>query len=89
MNDIQCCIKITDSTVDSEGNVYDRLVRSIAPSIWELDDVKKGVLCQLFGGTMQSQMKHAGPADIEEAAENGHGDVSGKKDATVSHQRYA
>lgn len=41
----------------AEGNVYDRLVKSIAPSIWELDDVKKGVLCQLFGGTMQAQMK--------------------------------
>ena len=26
-------------------------VRSLAPSIWELDDVKKGILCQLFGGT--------------------------------------
>jgi DNA replication licensing factor MCM4 len=24
-----------------------------APSIWELDDVKKGVLCQLFGGTQK------------------------------------
>jgi hypothetical protein len=33
-------------------NVYDRLVKSLAPSIWEMDDVKKGVLCLLFGGTM-------------------------------------
>ena len=31
-------------------DVYDALVRSLAPSIWELDDVKKGILCQLFGG---------------------------------------
>lgn len=23
----------------------------MAPSIWELDDVKKGVLCLMFGGT--------------------------------------
>lgn len=23
----------------------------LAPSIWELDDIKKGILCQLFGGT--------------------------------------
>lgn len=22
----------------------------MAPSIWQLDDVKKGILCQLFGG---------------------------------------
>ena len=28
-----------------------KVCRSIAPSIWEMDDVKKGVLCLLFGGT--------------------------------------
>lgn len=27
-----------------------QLVAAIAPSIWELDDVKRGILCQLFGG---------------------------------------
>lgn len=27
------------------------LVRSLAPSIWENEDIKKGILCQLFGGT--------------------------------------
>lgn len=32
-------------------DIYEQLTRSLAPSIWELDDVKKGVLCQLFGGT--------------------------------------
>ncbi|PKA59683.1 Protein PROLIFERA [Apostasia shenzhenica] len=31
-------------------DVYDRLTRSLAPNIWELDDVKRGLLCQLFGG---------------------------------------
>lgn len=31
-------------------DIYDRLVRALAPSIWEMDDVKKGVLCMLFGG---------------------------------------
>lgn len=30
--------------------IYDRLAASVAPSIWQLDDVKRGVLCQLFGG---------------------------------------
>lgn len=34
----------------AEPNIYDMLVASIAPSIWQLDDVKKGILCQLFGG---------------------------------------
>lgn len=27
-----------------------RLVASLAPNIWEMDDVKKGVLCLMFGG---------------------------------------
>lgn len=27
------------------------MTSSLAPSIWELDDVKRGILCQLFGGT--------------------------------------
>mmetsp|Transcript_26801 Transcript_26801/g.64550 ORF Transcript_26801/g.64550 Transcript_26801/m.64550 type:complete len:801 (-) Transcript_26801:143-2545(-) len=29
--------------------LVDQLVNSLAPSIWELEDVKKGLLCQLFG----------------------------------------
>lgn len=32
---------------------YERLVEAFAPSIWENDDIKKGVLCQLFGGTFR------------------------------------
>ena len=35
------------------GNVYDRLVKSFAPSIWEMDDVKRGLLCLLIGGTIR------------------------------------
>lgn len=37
----------------SGGNrsIVDRLVQSFSPSIYEEDDVKKGLLCQLFGGT--------------------------------------
>ena len=31
-------------------DVQDILVDSLAPSIWENADVKKGILCQLFGG---------------------------------------
>jgi DNA replication licensing factor MCM4 len=31
-------------------DIYDLLIRSFAPSIFEHDDVKKGLLCQLFGG---------------------------------------
>ncbi|CAM6102730.1 unnamed protein product [Calypogeia fissa] len=34
-------------------DIYQRLTRSLAPSIWELEDIKKGLLCQLFGGSMK------------------------------------
>ncbi|KAK4477135.1 hypothetical protein RD792_016346, partial [Penstemon davidsonii] len=33
-----------------QPDIYERLTNSLAPNIWELDDVKKGLLCQLFGG---------------------------------------
>lgn len=36
--------------VAKREDVYELLARSIAPSIYELDDVKKGILLQLFGG---------------------------------------
>lgn len=38
-------------------DIYDKLVQSLAPSIWELDDVKKGVLCMLFGGNSKRVRK--------------------------------
>lgn len=38
-------------------NLYEILSRSIAPSIYELDDVKKGILLQLFGGTHKKSTK--------------------------------
>ncbi|EAR97868.1 DNA replication licensing factor MCM4, putative (macronuclear) [Tetrahymena thermophila SB210] len=38
---------------DSE-NVYDKLIKSVAPSIWENTDVKRGLLCQLFGGSVKT-----------------------------------
>lgn len=31
-------------------DLYEQLVDSLAPSIWENEDVKKGILTQLFGG---------------------------------------
>ena len=36
--------------LSQDENLYKRLVASFAPNIWEMDDVKKGMLCQLFGG---------------------------------------
>ena len=35
----------------ADPDIYEKLTASLAPSIWQLDDVKKGILCQLFGGT--------------------------------------
>lgn len=32
-------------------DIYELLARSVAPGIWGLDDIKKGMLLQLFGGT--------------------------------------
>lgn len=45
---------------DEQGkaNIVSKLIRSFAPSIYEEDEVKKGLLCQLFGGTP----KPTGPA---------------------------
>jgi DNA replication licensing factor MCM4 len=34
----------------ADPHLYAKLAHSLAPSIWELDDIKKGVLLQLFGG---------------------------------------
>lgn len=42
-------------------DLYDLLSRSLAPSIWEIDDVKKGILLQLFGGTNKSFEKGGSP----------------------------
>lgn len=41
-------------------DIYELLARSLAPSIWEMDDVKKGILLQLFGGTNKSISKGGG-----------------------------
>lgn len=42
-------------------DIYDLLSRSLAPSIYEMDDVKKGILLQLFGGTNKNFEKGGSP----------------------------
>jgi DNA replication licensing factor MCM4 len=42
-------------------DIYDLLSRSLAPSIFEMDDVKKGILLQLFGGTNKTFKKGGSP----------------------------
>lgn len=37
--------------LSQDADIYDKLARAIAPDIFENDDVKKGILLQLFGGT--------------------------------------
>lgn len=42
--------------VSQRDDLYELLARSLAPSIYEMDDVKKGILLQMFGGNnMESQ----------------------------------
>lgn len=36
--------------LSKRSNIYELLMKSVAPSIWENEDVKKGILAQLFGG---------------------------------------
>ncbi|EDR23055.1 DNA replication licensing factor MCM4, putative [Entamoeba dispar SAW760] len=56
-----------DFTTLVNDDWYERLTRSVAPSITEMDDVKKGLLCQLFGGsakTLQDNQKLRGDINI-------------------------
>ncbi|KAK9464794.1 MCM2/3/5 family-domain-containing protein [Lipomyces arxii] len=59
--------KVTDEDIAeikdmaARVDVYDLLSRSLAPSIYEMDDVKKGVLLQLFGGTNKTFEKSGSP----------------------------
>lgn len=43
--------------VSQRDDLYDVLARSLAPSVYEMDDVKKGILLQLFGGTNKTFKK--------------------------------
>ncbi|MCQ2819646.1 MAG: AAA family ATPase [archaeon] len=43
-------IKAQVDELKTNPDIYDILVESLAPSIWENEDVKKGLLLQLFGG---------------------------------------
>ena len=34
-----------------QPDIFNKLVDALAPSIFGYEDVKRGILCQLFGGT--------------------------------------
>lgn len=65
--DVQETRKVTEEEeakikeIASRPDVYELLSRSLAPSIYEMDDVKKGILLQLFGGTNKSFEKGGSP----------------------------
>ncbi|XP_054277531.1 DNA replication licensing factor MCM4 [Macrosteles quadrilineatus] len=40
--------------LSTRPDIYERLARAIAPSIYENEDIKKGILLQLFGGTKKT-----------------------------------
>merc|ERR1719341_663726 len=43
--------------LSKKPDIYERLARAIAPSIYENEDVKKGILLQLFGGNRKDFSK--------------------------------
>lgn len=43
--------------ISQRDDLYELLARSLAPSIYEMDDVKKGILLQLFGGANKTFKK--------------------------------
>lgn len=59
--------RITQQDIDNivatstREDLYELLSRSLAPSIYEMDDVKKGILLQLFGGTNKTFEKSGSP----------------------------
>lgn len=49
--------RIHAEELSTDPDIYNKLVNSFAPSIWAMDDVKKGLLCLLFGGSINSAGK--------------------------------
>ena len=43
--------------LSKQPGVYNQLICALAPSIWEMDGIKKGVLCMLFGGNNRKVKK--------------------------------
>ncbi|KAI9464040.1 MCM-domain-containing protein [Lactarius psammicola] len=46
--------------LSEKPDIYEILARSLAPSVWSMDDVKKGILLQLFGGTNKNITRGGG-----------------------------
>ncbi|CCW69549.1 unnamed protein product [Phytomonas sp. Hart1] len=46
-------------------DIHDILIRSFAPSIWGHEDVKRGILAQLFGGTPKNFVFNCRPENVQ------------------------
>jgi hypothetical protein len=55
--------------LSQQPDIYNQLTQSLAPSIWELDNVKKGVLCMLFGGNHRRVSKEKATRENNEEEE--------------------
>lgn len=57
-------IKATVERLAADPNLYERLAKSIAPSIYGLDNVKKSLLLQLLGGVTKTITNGAGSSRL-------------------------
>jgi|MDTB01.1.fsa_nt_gb DNA replication licensing factor MCM4 len=70
----------------NEKDVYTSLTGALAPGIWEMDDVKKGCLAQLFGGAQGAYDDHEpGSGDGVHARRGGSNDED-LGDESTSHK---
>nr|WCZ58450.1 DNA replication licensing factor MCM4 [Andalucia godoyi] len=70
-------------------DIYDLLVRSVAPSIYEMEDVKRGVLCQLFGGVHKDfGASSAGTALSQTVSPSANDNVSHSNPSVASASRF-
>jgi DNA replication licensing factor MCM4 len=60
-------------TLSRRPDIYEQLTASLAPSIWELDDVKKGILCMMFGGN-SVRVQNTQPSDNNNNNNNNNND---------------
>lgn len=60
-------------TLSKRRDVYELLAAALAPSIYEHEDIKKGILLQMFGGT-KKDLAHAGRGNFRFDTLNGYND---------------
>lgn len=69
------CGKFTEQRIEElkalsrDPDIYQKLTDSLAPSIWELENTKKGILCMLFGGNHVRVKKGSSEINDEEQAD--------------------